>query len=314
LNVDEFGGGLGVQPIQGGLNDILASYGITVTQSMVLDPQNEPFPTQVARDLGGMQVQEIQALNYPPFVDVRPDGMDSDSPILSGLQAVTLNWVSPVLVSETQNENREATTLLNSSPASWLRTDTNIQPDPQTYPEFGFPVEGQPQAYPLAVSVQGVFESFYRDKASPLAEAATAAEPPIDPNTGAPLELQDVGTLESSPETARLVVIGSGEFLNDIVCDLSNSLSPNRYFNSLQFVQNAVDWSVEDLDLLSIRSRSTVCCFLLPMSEAQQQGWEYGNYIVAVLALVGLGVVWRVRQRNETPMALTPPEALEGAQ
>jgi hypothetical protein len=50
------------------------------------------------------------------------------------------------------------------------------------------------------------------------------------------------------------------------------------------------------------------------MSEAQQQGWEYGNYIVAVLALVWLGVVWRVRQRNETPMALTPPEALEGAQ
>ena len=41
----------------------------------------------------------------------------------------------------------------------------------ETYPDVGFPIEGEQQAYPLVVSVQGVFESYFKDKPSPL-EAA----------------------------------------------------------------------------------------------------------------------------------------------
>ena len=308
LALDQLTGGLGVELIQDGLRDVLDSYGLTLQEALVLDPQNEPFPTQIVRNVGGLQVQEIQALDYPPFVDVRTDGMDQESPALAGLQAVTLNWVSPVVVDEAKNEGREVSVLLNSTPGSWLRTDPNIQPDPETYPSLGFPVEGQPQSYPLAVSVQGVFESFYKDKPSPLAEAANAETPPVDPTTGAPIELRDVGALESSPETARLVVVGSAEFLNDIVFDLSSSLSFDRYFNSLQFLQNVVDWSVEDLDLLTIRSRGAAARVLEPMSDEQQSGWEIANYVVALLAVVAVGWVWRLRQESEEPMVLIPPE------
>ncbi len=311
LTIDEFAGSLALEPIVGGLTDILASYGITLDQTLVLDPQNEPFPTQVTRDLGNFQVQEIQALNYPPFVDIRPEGMDQDSPILANLQAVTLNWASPISLDETLNEGREVTTLLQSTSAAWLRTDTNIQPDAALYGELGFPVEGEPQAYPLAVSIQGSFNSFYAGQESPIAQAAAAETPPVDPATGQPIQLQDVGTLESSPETARLVVISSGEFLNDIVFDISNSLTPNRYLNSLQFIQNTVDWSVEDLDLLTIRARGSASRVLAPMSESQQSVWEYGNYIIALLALIAIGFIWYTMQRNETPIELNPPEGYE---
>jgi ABC-2 type transport system permease protein len=79
-----------------------------------------------------------------------------------------------------------------------------------------------------------------------------------------------VGTIEISPDTARLVVIGSAEFLNDIVFDLSASLTRDRYLNSLQFVQNTVDWSVEDLDLLTIRSRGSATRALNPLTEQDQ--------------------------------------------
>ena len=285
----------------------MASYGLSVQETLVLDPQNEPFPSQITRSVGGLQVQEIQALNYPPFVDVRTDGMDQESPALAGLQAVTLNWVSPIEIDEAKNEGREVHTLLNSTAGSWLRADPNIQPDPQTYPDFGFPIEGQPQAYPLAVSAQGVFESFYKGKASPLAEAANAETPPVDPATGAPIEIQDVGTIETSPETARLVVIGSAEFLNDIVFQLSSNLSFDRYFNSLQFMQNLVDWSVEDLDLLTIRSRSSAARVLEPMSDEQQTGWEIANYVAALLAVLAVGWIWQMRRQNEEPMTLIPP-------
>jgi ABC-2 type transport system permease protein len=311
LNPDPMTGNLGVQPVEGGLQDMLASYGITVTQALVMDPQNEPFPVQVSRDVGGMQVREIQAINYPFFVDVRPDGMDRQSPILANLPAVTLNWASPVVVDPDKNAQRKVTTLLESSSGSWLRTDTNIQPDLQAYPEMGFPVEGDQASRPLAVSVQGVFPSYFKDKPSPLqapetSDAGTGSAGPNPTPTPASQPSQVIGTIESSPDTARLVVIGSAEFLNDIVFDLSSNLTRDRYMNSLQFLQNTVDWSVEDLDLLGIRSRGTSARILNPLSEGQQSFWEGLNYALALLAVLGIGVMWRVRKQNEQPMELVP--------
>ncbi|MCB0193751.1 MAG: Gldg family protein, partial [Anaerolineae bacterium] len=297
LGVDQFAGNLTVEPIDSGLREMLQGYGIDVEQSLVLDPQNEPFPIQVARDIGGMQVREIQAIDYPFFVDIRSDGMDQTSPILSSLPAVTLNFASPITVDEEQNAERQVDTLLQSSAGSWLRTDTNIQPDTQTYPQYGFPVEGEQQSYPLAVSVQGVFDSYFKDKEIP--QAAPAEGSPEPPPT-------QIGTIDSSPDSARLVVIGSAEYLNDVIFELSSSLSRDRYFNSLQFTQNMVDWSVEDLDLLSIRSGGTSARVLAPMDEANQSFWEYINYGLALAALVAIAVIWRSRRRSEVPMELLP--------
>ncbi len=312
LNPDPMTGQLGIIPIDGGLRDMLAGYGLNVKQSLVMDPQNEPFPVRVARNAGGFQVQEIQAINYPFFVDVRPNAMDSKSPMLAGLPAVTLNWVSPVVVDEAKNADRTVTTLLSSSPGSWLRTDTNVEPDLQLYPDLGFPVEGQPESYPLAVAVQGSFESYFKGKESPLAQATPAADAgqpdlaaPAGPDNQ-PQTSNTVGTVESSPDTARLVVIGSAEFLNDIVFNISRNLTADRYLNSLQFAQNAVDWSVEDLDLLTIRSGGAASRLLNPLSESQQSFWEIANYVIALLAVVGLGAVWGWRRRNEKPIDLLP--------
>ena len=306
IDVDQFSGTLAVQPIQGGLNELLVSYGVTLEQSLVFDPQNEPFPIPVTRQLAnGFQVQEIQQIPFPPFIDIRADGMDRESPILASLPAVTLNFASPMQTTADSeaSDGRQVTTLLQSSPAAWLRTSTDIQPQPELYPH-SFPIEGEQNVYPLAVSVQGVFESFYKDQESPIAQAMSAEAPPIDPNTGGPLALSNVGTIESSPDTARLVVIGSAEFLNDNLLNLSTNAP-----NSLQFMQNTVDWSVEDLDLLTIRSRGSATRILDPLSEQAQLGWEYANYGVALVALLALGWVWRLRQRSEVPMELVPPRA-----
>ncbi len=109
--------------------------------------------------------------------------------------------------------------------------------------------------------------------------------------------------METSPESSRLVVIGSAEFLDDAVLELSRSLSADRYLNNLQFVQNAVDWSVEDEDLLTIRSRGTYARLLRPLDEGQRAAWMWGNYLVALVALVAISVVWAVRRRNDKPMS-----------
>ncbi len=159
---------------------------------------------------------------------------------------------------------------------------------------------------PLAVSVQGAFESYFKGKPSPLVQpdAAQQGQQPAQPTPRAAAG----GTVETSPDTARLVVIGSSEFLTDVVFQLSSNLSPDRYLNSLQFLQNAVDWSVEDLDLLTIRSRGAQSRVLAPMDDGQRSFWEFLNYGLALAALLFIGIAWNVRARNEKPLALEPVE------
>jgi ABC-2 type transport system permease protein len=309
MSVDPYGGGLTLAPIQGGLQDMLKSYGINVDSSLVLDTQNAPFPVQVSRNVGGMAVQEIQALDYPFFVDVRQNGMDRQNAILSRLTALTVNFASPIQVDATKNANRTVTTLLKSTSSSWTTTSQNIQPNTTLYPQYGFPVEGTPQSYPLAVSVEGSFDSFFKDN-PPAADQSTQSG-----QSGAATG-QDTtppeGLLTSSPDTARLIVVGSSEFLNDTIFQIASRFSRDSYQNTLQFVQNTVDWATEDTDLLSIRSRGTTSRLLNPLTDQEETRWEVLNYAVALIGLLIVGAVWQWRKRAEQPMPLVLPETVGG--
>ena len=309
LKPDAMSGGLAVQEVAGGLAPLLEHYGVSVAKSLVLDLQNEPFPIQMARTVGGVEVREFQAMPYPYFVDVRTDGMDGKNPILANVAAVTLNWVSPITVDEPKNTGREVSRLLSSSAESWTTTNTVVQPDLQFYPALGFPEAEVKAPQLLAVAIKGAFESYYKGKQSPIETAAAAV--PADAGAAAdapPIAVpQALGIIERSPATARLVVVGSAEFLNDVVFDLSRNLSGDRYLNSLQFAQNMVDWSVEDLELLGIRSRGTASHVLLPLTPQAQSVAELGNYGVALIALLVLAWTWQRRRRRQQPMVLLPP-------
>ncbi|MCJ7549239.1 MAG: GldG family protein, partial [Anaerolineae bacterium] len=309
ITPDTMTGGLAAQQLDGGLQEMLAHYGFTVEQSLVMDAQNEPFPVPVARSVGNYQVQEIQALDYPLFVDVRSDGMAEDNPIVSGLPAVTLQWASPITVDPEKNATRDVEVLLTSSAQSWTQSDFNIQPNFDLYPEMGFAVMPSTEPYALAVSARGSFESYFKGKPSPLDAAAAEA---VDEAT-APQTPATVGTIELSPDSARLIVIGSAEFVDDIVLELSSTMSGERYLNNLQFMQNAVAWTIEDLDLLSIRSRGTAVRVLIDMAENEQSFWEGANYVLALISVVAIAGVAGMRRRSEVPMTLVPLDEVDYA-
>jgi ABC-2 type transport system permease protein len=308
IALDQFGS-LGLQPVQNGLQDMLDFYGVHVDSKLVMDPQNASFPMQVSRVIGGLPMQQIQLVDFPFFADVRPAQMDRTSPIVSQLPFVTMNFVSPITLDPTKNANRTSIVLLNSSARSWLRTGTDVQPNPQLYPDTGYLVEGDRQSYPLAVSVQGGFDSYFKGVPSPF--KVDPQTPPAQPNssgtlapTATPAPPPTFSSIDQSPDTARLVVIGSAEFVDDALLQMSARLGQNRDLANLQLMQNAVDWSVEDLDLLTIRSRGSITRVLNPMDQNAQLTWIVGNGAVMLLALIGLGLVWYYRRRNEEPMVL----------
>jgi ABC-2 type transport system permease protein len=312
LSPQQFGG-ITLMPVEDGLQEMLANYGVIVEKSLVLDPQNEPFAQPVQRQVGNMSVMEIQQISYPFFVDVRRGGMSRESAIVANLPAVTLQWASPVYVDEAKHADLEVDRLLRSSPDSWLRSSPDATPDLQTYPELGFPIEGERAVRTLAVSVRGSFESYFKDRPSPFEGGETPpAEGDAESPPPEPVAPEVVGTITSSPESARLVVIGSAEFLDDAVLQISQRQSQDRYLNNLILVENAVDWAVEDEDLLGIRSRGTYVRLLRPMEQAERTSWEVQNYVVALLGLVALTAVWAAWRRNEEPMIPLAEDAEQG--
>jgi ABC-2 type transport system permease protein len=301
LSQDQFTGGIALSPVESGLQEMLEAYGVKVEPSLVMDTQNASIAIPVTRNVGGVIVQEIQGLNYPFFVDIRQDGMRRDHPILTNLTAVTLNWASPL----TLDEDREATTLLKSSSNTWTRTNLDIQPDLERYPELGFPVEGEQHSYPLAALVEGSFDSFFKDKPSPF--ETPASEQGDQAGADAETETASAGLIESSPPSARLIVVGSSEFLNDTVSQFSLGLGRDTGLEAQQFIQNMVDWATEDTDLLAIRSRGTTRV-LDPLSDRDETIWEVLNYAFALVSVVVIGLLWLVRKRTEKPMVLVPQD------
>jgi ABC-2 type transport system permease protein len=111
-------------------------------------------------------------------------------------------------------------------------------------------------------------------------------------------------TVTVASQAGRLVVIGSAEFLDDAILGVSQRLSQDRYLLNLQLLQNAVDWSVEEPDLLTIRSRGTYTRLLKSLQPGQERFWEVANYAVALLGVVAIGAVWSLRRRSEVAMAM----------
>lgn len=297
-----------------GLEAWLAHNGLTLEDNMVLDAQNASLPVPVRRQLGSLSLNEIKMMPYPHFPDLRGDGLNTDNPTTSGLGQLTLNWASPIDVDADKNKDRSVVELMRSSEDSWVSDSLNVMPDYQRYPSTGFEATDERGAEAIAVSVSGRFESWFSGKDSPLIEAP---EKPESPNaladeirSGTPADnASDESDAEAGEQTtvvssvisrssdsARIILIGSNTFASDQVLNLASQAQGTFYTQPLEFIQNAIDWSLDDQALLSIRSRAQFARTLEPMQQSSRFFWEYLNY---ALALGGLGLVWLWRRARK---------------
>ena len=114
--------------------------------------------------------------------------------------------------------------------------------------------------------------------------------------------------INNSPSSARLIVVGSSEFINDTVINLSHGIGQDRFLNSLEFVQNIIDWSLEDEELLVIRSRGSHARILSPMTRQEQRFWEWINYCIALMSLIVIALFGMTRRHKEKKMVLLVKE------
>ncbi|RMG41714.1 MAG: ABC transporter permease [Candidatus Dadabacteria bacterium] len=281
-----------------GLEDWLKHNGITFEKKLILDPQNESYPVPIRHKVGAFTVEEIKLIRYPFFVDVRGEGLNRDNMITSGITQVTINWPSPLKLKK--DNKHKITWLLKSSPKSIATTSTQIKPDFQLYPELGFPMLGEEKARVIGGIVEGSFESFFKGKKSPLLEEKKPEENKKDDQKQDKKEKKPVitGVIDKSPDSARIIVYASNEFLADATLRISATKGTNRFINSLQLMENTLDWSVEDRGLLSIRNRGHFTRTLKPLEKSEQMFWEYLNYAMALAGLLIVFGIYRTSRNN----------------
>ncbi len=305
FKVDLGRGAINARPQATGLEDWLATHGLTLGKSLVLDPQNTPFPIPVQRNLSGYLVEEVQTLDYPYFPDVRESGLANDSGITSNLGQITMNWSSPLQVDQERAKGRTVTTLIHSSRAAWTSDSANIQPDFKAHGDLGFARGKDRGTKVLGLVMEGRFNSAFTGKPSPLLAAAGDKKPEADqPDAAAkPDSKPDVkpavvsGVIESSPTSARLILLGSASFLTDTAIGLASEATQTSYDKPIDLIQNAVEWSLEDRGLLGLRGHGQFSRLLVPLSRQGRIFYEYLNY---ALALGGVGLLYWLARRART--------------
>ncbi len=300
-------------PHRSGLEPWLASFGVSIDDSLVMDPQNAAFPIPVTRRIGGFSFQEIRMIDYPYFVDVRGDGLNADSPITADLPQVTVPWPSPIVIDAPGEDpaagadravadgGRTVTPLLSSSPESWTTTSTDIMPRIDERGRPAYEPGAERAARLIGVALEGRFDSYFAGRPSPLLAAEDDAEKTDGDGGENPGSDGDAGVIgrviDRSPESAKLVLFASNEFLDDQSLRIIGSADGTVYVNSLQMMANVVDWALEERGLLSIRSRGHFNRTLPPMERSEQVFWEVLNY---ALALLGVLAVWLGHQHTSS--------------
>jgi len=280
-----------------GLEAWLKHLGVTMDKTLVFDPHSASLPIPVRRQLGSISVNEIRMMPYPLFADVRGEGLNRKSPMTASLQQLTVNWASPLHVDRQKNKNRQVTELIHTSSDSWVSDSADIMPKYGLYPDTGFRPASKRGRELLAVAIKGRFDSWFKDKPSPLLkqsgkdkENGKVTDKTASKNATKPVV---ASVIERSSDSARLVLISANDFARDMVVSLTSQGMGTQYTRQMEMIQNAVDWSLQDEGLLAIRSRASFARTLIPMEHDTQLFWEYLNY---ALALFGLGLVWGWRR------------------
>ncbi len=270
----------------------LKSYGVEIQKSMVLDGENFPLITPTKRIVGKTEITERTMAPYPYSVDVSKQGLDGVSGITNGIKQLLFSWCSPILIDRDLNGKRTVHELLKSSENSWTSNELNIIPRYSKEQPLGFAESANKGKKTLAVAVEGKFDSFYKNRRLPAIY-------------GGPLEndsKRDMNFVEKSPETSKLVVFASNTFSSDKVIYLMSAVLGRLSIEPINLVQNAIDWSLNDRELLSIRGHGNFVRALYPPTPGSRMLFELMNY---GLALAGMATVFGcsriiLSQRNKS--------------
>lgn len=265
-----------ILPLEVGLTDMLFRYGVRVNPALVQDIQCLPIPVNVSDDPSQPNLQPMP-WTYAPLLLT-----SQGSPVTKNMGQVMSTFVSPVDAVGGE-DGIEKRVLLATSTASRVtatpgEVDLNdLNPDMNAF---------QYQYVPVAVSMEGVFNSAFAHRMTP--EGIETDEP----------------ILKTSRKTRQIVIGSSSILLNEVQKNQALPMGYDRYsgmqFSNRDFAANALLWLTDSEGLISLREKS-VALRLLNDKRAHDQRAQVQAVStilpVAILAIIG-GIVFVIRKRK----------------
>ncbi|MEZ4236048.1 MAG: Gldg family protein [Myxococcota bacterium] len=299
---------LKAEPEDPTLLEMLDTYGVKVDNTLVMSPENAPFPQPVQKRIpGGPVLQTLEMTPYPFFPDLRGDKLNQDHAILTGITAMTMPWSSPVEKTGETLENRETDWLVRTDDAH-LQEGGRIEGEVGADRRVSWTLSGEPVEATMGMVVTGKFPSYFADKPNPLLQ-----------NGGT--EADDSGrTLKESVAPGKLVVLGSSELVSDLLIKLAQGMQSEEHAGNLQLLQNVIDWTAEDTGLLSIRTAGAFTRTLRPIDQTppgppmgllvstREGAIELRTWFLVLVPVLIVVLVPSIRRRSLKPIP-TPAEA-----
>ncbi len=253
------------------LDDLLFRYGVRLNPNLVADL----VCSQIVLATGEGNDSQYSPVPwvYDPMV-FSPD----DHPINKNLEALRFQFAGSI---DTLANTYRKTVLYRSSPRSRLEGTPKMvsfdilgmEPDPDA---FG------PGNYPLAVLVEGAFQSAYRNRVR---------------------EVDLPAFQETGPENKLIVVsdgdIAANQLRNGRPLELGYDQWTNNFYGNKEFLVNAMNYLLEDNGLINIRNKQVSIPLLDPMRISKEKSrWQLLNIGVPLLMVLLAGLVFRTARRR----------------
>jgi ABC-type uncharacterized transport system involved in gliding motility auxiliary subunit len=271
------------QSLDTGLEPMLASFGLTVSEDHFMDSSMETIDLPREVNLGGLRMQTREPVKVPLQIRVTESQLAQDSPLTNRISSVFYLWGVPIDHDATKlaANGLTVTDLMTSSDNCW-REQWSEGPlpgsllNPQGKQMLG--------AQPLAVLVEGTFpDTFAENGAPPWPTAAEAGTEP-DPLQAGP------APAPVTPQPGRLFLLGGAKLFDDnIIAAQQNAL----------LLLNAIDYLAGSRELLSIRGKTLTQRVIRPVEAGEKIAWRVFTVLLVPIILAIFGFVRAAMRRRD---------------
>ena len=269
------GGMTMAMPINLNLTDMFFQYGFRINYTLV----NDLYFSEIIVATGdGSQTR------YMPIPWVyNPLVISSNNHLINNhLDAVRFQFANSI---DTLKNGVKKTVLLASSPfskADGTPREINLRFDPNNQNKEAY----KHGNIPLAVLLEGEFNSVYKDRIRPinLKEKSDRSKP------------------------TKMLVVADGDIIkndidskNNIPLELGFDKWTSKYYDNKSFLQNALNYLLDDTEFLSLRNKKVQLAFLDKQKVAESiNSWQIKVFVypLLLLILVMLSVLYFYRKKN----------------
>ena len=255
------GGVTMAMPLDLNLTDMFFQYGFRLNYTLI----NDLYFSEIVVATG--DGSQSRYMNIPWVYN--PMVLSSNNHLInSNLDAVRLQFANGI---DTLKNGVKKTVLLSSSPfskADGTPREINLRIDPKAMNKELY----KKGNIPLAVLLEGEFKSMYKDRVRPL-------------------ELKENATL-SCP--TKMIVVSDGDIIkNDfdsqhkMPLELGFDRWTSKYYDNKAFLQNAMNYLLDDTEFLTLRNKKVQLAFLDKEKVAESaRAWQIKVFLYPLLVLV----------------------------